>query len=211
VEEEGRIEAEKPPLMQRLFKGVDTKGRIEAKKPEKPPAKKGKRVLHITLFFLVFFIAVYIFLQPKIQKGMPAPDFTLPDLEGRSITLSQFKGKIVFLNFWATWCPPCIEEIPSINKLNEKISRDDFVILAVNIDQTGMDNIREFAKSKGMKFPVLLDPKSHVAAGKYGITGVPETFLIDRNGIIIERYIGPRNWNEEEFIKYLNTIFDSGK
>lgn len=173
--------------------------------------KKRKKYLHIAIFFAVFFIAVYIFLQPAVKKGDPAPDFQLTDLNGEMVSLSRFRGKVVFLNFWATWCPPCIEEIPSINELNRKIKRDDFVILAVNIDQTGRDDIKKFVHAKGMEFTVLLDPKSDVAAGKYGITGVPETFIIGRDGKIIERYIGPRNWISNEFINFFNTILNSEK
>lgn len=190
---------------------MEEEGRVTGKEQEKPTGLRGKKFLHIIIFFLVFFIAVYIFLQPSIKKGSPAPDFTLPDLNGQEVTLSQFKGKVVFLNFWATWCPPCIEEIPSINALQKKFKNNDFVILTVNIDQTGRENIKKFVDSRGLEFRVLLDPKSDVSAGKYGITGVPETFLIDRNGIVIERYIGPKNWTEDTFIKYLNKILNAEK
>ncbi len=183
---------------------VEEEGRVN--KEEKRVNKKRKKYLHIALFFIIFFLAVYILLKPTLRKGDMAPDFQLPDLNGEIIKLSQFSGKIVFLNFWATWCPPCIEEIPSINELRKRINRDDFVILAVNIDQTGRDNIKEFIKSKGIEFRVLLDPKSSVSAGKYGITGVPETFLIGRDGRIIERYIGPRDWTDEEFVRFFNKI-----
>lgn len=190
---------------------VEEEGRVTDKEVEKPPNQKGKRFLHIIVFFIVFFLIIYIFLQPSVKKGSPAPDFTLPDLNGKKVTLSQFRGNIVFLNFWATWCPPCIEEIPSINALKKRIQRNDFVILTVNIDQTGRENIKKFVESQGLEFIVLHDPKSDVSAGEYGITGVPETFLIDRNGVVLERYIGPKNWTEESFIAYLNRILDSGK
>lgn len=190
---------------------VEEEGRVAENEAGKPTRHRGKKFLHIIIFFLVFFIAVYIFLQPSVKKGVPAPDFRLPDLNGQEVTLSQFRGKVVFLNFWATWCPPCIEEMPSINALQKKVQSNDFVILTVNIDQTGRENIKKFVDSRGLEFRVLLDPKSDVSAGKYGISGVPETFLIDRNGIVIERYIGPRNWTEEAFITYLNKILNAGK
>lgn len=190
---------------------VEEEGRVAENEVEKPTGHRGKKFLHIFIFFLVFFIAVYIFLQPSVKKGIPAPDFRLPDLNGQEVTLSQFRGKVVFLNFWATWCPPCIEEIPSINALQKKVQSNDFVILVVNIDQTDRENIKKFVDSRGLDFRVLLDPKSDVSASKYGITGVPETFLIDRNGIVLERYIGPKNWTEEAFITYLNKILNSGK
>ncbi len=190
---------------------VEEEGRVTENEAGKPTRHRGKKFLHIIIFFLVFFIAVYIFLQPSVKKGNPAPDFRLSDLNGQEVALSQFRGKVVFLNFWATWCPPCIEEIPSINALQKKVQSNDFVILTVNIDQTGRENIKKFVDSRGLEFRVLLDPKSDVSAGKYGISGVPETFLIDRNGIVIERYIGPRNWTEEAFITYLNKILNAGK
>lgn len=189
---------------------MEEEGRVNNKKEEVTSQKKRKKYLHITLIFIIFFFIAYIFLQPTIKKGEPAPDFRLPDLNGESVTLSQFKGKVVFLNFWATWCPPCIEELPSIQRLSESMQGTDFVVLTVNIDQAPESQIREFTKSKNLSFMVLLDPKSEVSAGKYGITGVPETFLIDRNGIVLERYIGPRNWTESAFIDFLNKILNSG-
>lgn len=137
---------------------------------------------------------------PKIQpaqksnmEGKPAPDFTLPALDGKKIRLSDLRGKMVFLNIWATWCPPCREEMPSMQKLHEHFKGKDFVMLTVSIDEKKED-VAAFVKELGLTFPVALDPEQKVTAG-YGITGVPETFLIDKNGIVLHHLIGPGDWN----------------
>jgi len=186
---------------------VEEEGRLTNNEPG-PPKKRGKKFLHITIFFIIFFLVVYFFFQPSVREGEMAPDFSLPGLKGERVHLAELRGKVVFLNFWATWCPPCIEELPSINSLYDKVQNSDFVIISVSIDQMGTEELKKFVVSNNLKFTVLHDPKSEVSAGKYGITGVPETFLIDRNGIIVKRYIGPRNWNEPEFIDYLNKLLN---
>lgn len=190
---------------------VEKEGRIEPLDESSQPPQKRKRYLHILIFFVVFVLAVYIFLMPSVKKGDPAPDFSLKDIDGEEVKLSGLRGKVVFLNFWATWCPPCLEEIPSINLLKERFNRDDFVILAVNIDKTPGSEIKKFVKEKGLNFRVLLDPGEDVSAKKYGITGVPETFLIDRDGRVVERYIGPRDWADEKFINEFNKLLESRK
>jgi peroxiredoxin len=141
----------------------------------------------------------------KAQEGGPAPDFALRDLGGQEIRLSSLRGKVVLLNFWATWCPPCREEIPSMVKLNRVMAGKPFQMLAVSIDQGGKPAIEAFFKESKSTLPALLD--SDGAVGKiYGITGVPETFVIDTKGVIMKKVIGSMDWSDPEVISYLDGL-----
>ncbi|HEY4715723.1 MAG TPA: TlpA disulfide reductase family protein [bacterium] len=186
----------------------EEKGRNTAEVKSDVDSRK-RYVLHLIITFVVFIVAIYFFLKPTVKKGDTAPDFKLIDINGAEVNLSDFRGNIVFLNFWATWCPPCIEELPQIQALSEQMVKDNFIVLAVNIDQISGAQIKQFVQERGLTFRVLLDPKSSVGADKYGITGVPETFLIDKNGKIIDRFIGPRDWTTDAFIEIFKKIINS--
>lgn len=126
-----------------------------------------------------------------------APDFTLTDLSGASHTLSAYRGKVVFLNLWATWCPPCREEMPSMEKLHQRFASEGLVLLAVSEDEGPRDGIEIFVRSLGLTFPILLDPEGRLP-GRFGVTGYPETFLIDRSGRIVQHIVGPADWFSPE-------------
>lgn len=134
-------------------------------------------------------------------KSVPAADFSLPDLAGRTIKLSDFKGKVVFLNFFATWCPPCRAEMPSIQALFKKIRAlptgqgNKFEILTISIDQTGAAAVKAFVEKGGYTFKVLLDPGGRVAS-QYGVVNIPATFIINTKGWIVDRIIGSTDWAE---------------
>ncbi len=136
----------------------------------------------------------------------PAPDFTLVDLQGKSWTLSELKGQVVFINFWATWCPPCVEEMPSMQKLYTIMPKDKFKMLAIlnNDDPT---IAKAFSEKYGITMPILDDQKNLVGP-KYGLTGVPETFIVDKNGIIQEKFIGSADWDSpattQKLMNYIN-------
>jgi len=140
----------------------------------------------------------------SLAAGAPAPDFTLQDLGGESVTLSQYRGKVVFLNFWASWCPPCRAEMPSMERLYEVFANDDFVMLAVNIEQDA-EAVRGFLRQHPHAFPVLLDLEETTQL-LYGVDRFPETFLIDRQGRIVERYIGARDWSSVDFLKKIKSM-----
>jgi peroxiredoxin len=134
--------------------------------------------------------------------GKQAPDFVLADISGLKTRLSDLKGEVVLVNFWATWCPPCREEIPSMAALNRLMAGKPFRMLAISIDQGGKGAVKAFFKESGLTIPVLLDSDGSV--GKlYGITGVPETFVIDRKGVIIKKFIGPLDWSAPEVVNFL--------
>ncbi|MDP2688715.1 MAG: TlpA disulfide reductase family protein, partial [Deltaproteobacteria bacterium] len=118
--------------------------------------------------------------------------------------LGDYRGKVIFLNFWATWCKPCEEEMPSMQALYEGLSGRDFEILAVSVDSEGPETVRKYAKKYGLGFQILHDRKGKVKE-TYKTTGVPETFIIDQNGIIAEKVWGPRDWT---LTSSIGTILD---
>ena len=143
--------------------------------------------------------------NPRLGKGVPAPDFTLPDFDGKMVSLAGYKGKVVFLNIWATWCPPCVEEMPAMEKLYQELKDEGLEILAVSIDESGAETVLPFMKKHKLSFPALIDTKG-IVKSLYRTTGVPETFIIDKNGIIIENAIGPRDWATPGAIGYFRKL-----
>ncbi|KAB2329748.1 redoxin domain-containing protein [Cytobacillus depressus] len=121
-----------------------------------------------------------------LNVGLTAPDFELKTLEGKTVKLSDFRGKKVMLNFWATWCPPCKAEMPAMQKFNEE-SGDKIVILAVNIDPEY--DVAGFAKQMNIHFPILLDEKDEVNK-TYKILTIPTTFFINEKGMIAHKHLG---------------------
>ncbi|MBU0728493.1 MAG: TlpA family protein disulfide reductase [Proteobacteria bacterium] len=145
--------------------------------------------------------------QPGVAEiGKPAPDFTLFDLDGKTWKLSDLKGQVVFVNFWATWCPPCREEMPSMQTLYTSMPADRFKMLAILYnDDPGLADV--FTKRVGTTFPILTDPKNE--AGKaYGLTGVPETFIIDKQGVLREKFIGPAQWASPQIHQMLTNLIN---
>ncbi len=141
----------------------------------------------------------------KAIEGAVAPDFTVRDLTGKEVTLSDLRGKVVLVNFWATWCPPCREEIPSMMKLNQAMAGKPFQMLAISIDEGGKGAIEQFFANSGQTLPAYLDGEQKVA-GLYGTTGVPETFVVDKKGVILKKVIGGMDWSAPEVIGYLNGL-----
>ena len=140
--------------------------------------------------------------------GKAAPDFSLTDLNDKPHRLSDFRGKVVFLNFWATWCAPCREEMPSMEVLNKSFEKDGLVILAVSIDRvTTTKDIPPFVKSLNLTFPVLIDSWG-ITDKPYKRLGVPETFIIDQQGIVREIIIGPKDWTRIDNLKTLAALLN---
>ncbi len=126
-----------------------------------------------------------------------APDFKVGKLRGGEATLSEFRGRVVLINFWATWCRPCRAEMPSMEALYGSYKRTDFEILAVSIDTTGKEKVRSFIEEFGFRFPILLDPE-FLIKDLYQVRVVPTSILIDRKGVIRERILGATDWNDPE-------------
>ncbi len=139
--------------------------------------------------------------------GHAAPDFTLIDMHGQKVRLSQFQGKVVVLNFWATGCPPCREEMPSMERLYRDYESQGLVMLAVNVDENGQKAVSQFLKKTPHSFPILLDSEN-VAQNMYGVFRFPESFIIDRNGVVVEKIIGGRDWMSGTTFKLINFLLN---
>ena len=145
-----------------------------------------------------------------LTVGKPAPDFSLPDLNDKTVRLSDYRGKVVFLNFWATWCKPCREEMPSMEVLHKNFERDGFVVLAVSIDRvTTKKDIPPFVNSMNLTFPILVDSWGQTDK-RYKLMGVPETYIIDQEGILREKVIGPRDWTVLDNLKNITALLKGG-
>lgn len=144
-----------------------------------------------------------------VAAGKLAVDFKLPNLNGTAISLSSLRGKVVFLNVWATWCAPCREEMPSIETLYEEFSKyPDFVVLAVSQDSAGRSAVDSYVRRNGLKFNVLLDPQNEVGEA-YDVSGIPETFIIDRSGRIVAHHVGPYDWAQPEMRDALRELIET--
>ena len=130
-------------------------------------------------------------LEPMKDQA-PTPDFTLPNLDSKKISLKDFRGKLVFLNFWATWCVPCREEMPAMEKLYQEFKETNFVVLAVNVKDRKQDAVN-FAKELKLSYPIVIDPDAQVGL-LYGAWGLPTTYLIGRKGEGLARAWGPAEW-----------------
>ncbi|MCB0326425.1 MAG: TlpA family protein disulfide reductase [Bdellovibrionales bacterium] len=140
--------------------------------------------------------------------GACAPDITIHKLDGTTVRLSDLRGKVVFLNFWATWCQPCVAEMPAMQKAYEKLGSKDFVMLAISLDDS-KEQIEAFVKNKTdqkISFTLALNP-GRKASTSFGSEKVPETFIIDKSGFILDKVLGYRyDWSESLFIHYLQLL-----
>jgi len=145
----------------------------------------------------------------RMEIDKPAPDFELQDATGKTWKLSSLKGKVVFVNFWATWCKPCRDEMPSLEKLNKAMDGKPFQMLAI-VFNDDLQLANSFARRLGATFPVLANPSPELTEA-YMITGVPETFLIDADGILRHKFIGPYNWDMPEMINLVMKLYEKPK
>lgn len=132
----------------------------------------------------------------KPQKSILAPDFTLEDLAGKRLSLKSLRGKVIFLNFWATWCVPCREEMPTMEKLNREYRREGLEVLAVNFRET-KEEVVKFVNELGLSFTVLLDKDGKVSE-EYGVWSLPLSYFINRKGEFVGKVIGYRKWDGSE-------------
>lgn len=135
--------------------------------------------------------------------GSPAKDFTVQDSD-RTVALNQFRGQVLVLNFWATWCPPCIEETPSLVNMQDRLRGRGVTVLGVSIDVDG-DAYHRFLKQKGINFMTVRDPEQKVAT-MYGTSGWPETYVIDRQGMLRRKFVGAVDWNSPEVVQFLSKL-----
>ncbi len=138
---------------------------------------------------------------PALRPGSAAPDFTLPAAGGADVSLAALRGQVVFVNFWATWCAPCREEAPSLERLYRALHAEGFQVLGISIDapEDGV-LVEAFTAEYGLSFPIPRDTHKTVY-GAYGVSGVPETFLVDQAGRVLERFVGPQNWDDPRYVR----------
>lgn len=166
----------------------------------------------IVAVVVVVGVVVVISQRQKFEPVVPgteAHNFTLPNLDGEMVSLEDFDGKVVFLNFWASWCKPCEEEMPSMQELYDALGSMPFEIVAVSIDTESSEAVKEFADKYDLTFPILHDKGGKVKE-LYKTTGVPETFIVDQNGVIAEKVMGPRDWSRNSNLKMVMELLRYG-
>jgi len=141
---------------------------------------------------------------PRLAEKRLAPDFELPGEDGKSYRLSDYRGRVVVLNFWATWCPPCREEMPSMERARKALTNDGVVLLAVNVGEDA-DTIFSFTATYPVEFPLLLDRHEKVIK-QYPVIGLPTTFVIDPDGYMTHRAIGGRDWDDPGILNALRAL-----
>jgi cytochrome c biogenesis protein CcmG/thiol:disulfide interchange protein DsbE len=145
-----------------------------------------------------------------VEVGSRAPDFVAREVTGTNAvkTLADYRGKVIVLNLWATWCAPCVEEMPTFERLKSLVPDTNLKIVAVSIDDyAGMDSVRAFAKNLKLTFDVLLD-SLHRIDKAYLTTGYPETFVIARDGTIRKKWIGPADWASDANIALIRELLN---
>jgi len=152
---------------------------------------------------------LYLFFVPMYRQGEPtlagkaAPGFNF-SLNGKSMHISDLKGKVVVLNFWASWCPPCVEETPALNRLQAQIAPQGGMVLGVSVDSNEAD-YEKFLRDQGVVFPTYRDAAQKINID-YGTTIFPETYIIDRDGKIARKVIGPQDWDRGENYAFLESL-----
>lgn len=153
-----------------------------------------------------------------LGPGSPAPDFEVQDAAGETVRLEEFRGSVVLLNVWATWCPPCVYEMPSMQRLYDELEGEDFEIVAVSVDgrvgrqgplgRTGGDPWA-FADSLDLRFPIFWDPEGEILRS-YQTVGVPESYVIGRDGRIYRKVSGATEWDHPQYLEFVRRLLDRG-
>jgi peroxiredoxin len=158
---------------------------------------------------VAFGVALMLLSQPTdrvyVDAGVPAPAFTLPRVGAAgAVSLEALRGRVLLVNFWATWCKPCEDEMPSMQRLHKKLAGERFELLAVSIDQERVP-IEEFQSRFGLSFPLLHD-SDRTVADAWQASRFPESFLVDGDGIVVERYTGPRTWDTDAYVERIRSL-----
>lgn len=141
------------------------------------------------------------------SRPAPAPAFSLNDLTESPISLADFQGRYVLLNFWATWCVPCVREMPALEKLYQKLRAHGLVVVAIATDAEGTAKVEPFVRKYHLTFPVLLDANQNVSQ-RYGARDLPSTFLLDPQGNVIAAAKGERDWFSPQALSYMQEVLN---
>lgn len=156
---------------------------------------------------------LFLFLRPRAPRpvaiGDAAPDFSLAGLAGNPIALRNYRHRVVVLNFWATWCPPCVEETPSLEKFARQMRARNVAVIGVSVDQDPAA-LRKFIADYHLSYPMARDPDQALAA-RFGTFKFPETYIIDRDGKVAEKIIGPINWEDPRMIRFVEELAPDGR
>ena len=161
-----------------------------------------KRLSQLTAFLVVVTAGCYTGSRPP-HVGAAAKDFSVQDSD-HQVSLSQYRGQVVIVNFWATWCPPCDQELPSLMDMQNRMRARGVVVVGVSIDVDG-DAYHRYLKQRNVNFVTVRDPQQKVA-GMYGTSGWPESYIIDRQGVLRRKIVGPINWDSPEVMQFLSTL-----
>ena len=157
---------------------------------------------------VLFAYAAFLFADktvfPPVANPFTAYNFNIQDIDGTQYRLSDYRGKVVVLNFWATWCPPCREEMPSMNRAHKKLANDNVVILAINVGEDE-DTIFEFTGNYPVDFPLLMDRDGAVIK-RYPVMGLPTTYIISPTGMVTHRTVGGRAWDDDVLLNELRRM-----
>lgn len=191
--------------------------------PESSPRRRSSRAPYGVATLLMGLMVVVAWVgrdrfRPVIA-GTPAPSFTVQDLQGEPVSLDDYDGKVVLLNIWATWCAPCREEMPSMERLYRTVDDGDFEILAISVDAApgerdddgrpgaSKEKLADFAADYDLTFPILHNPSGNVQV-TYQTTGVPESFVIGRDGVIQRRLAGATVWDHDRYRELIRSLLD---
>jgi len=150
------------------------------------------------------FLAMRLRPPRPVDIGERAPDFTLPALTQGSLSLHDFGRQVVVLNFWATWCPPCVEETPGLEKFAEQMRLQGVTVMGVSVDEDAAA-LQAFATEQHLSFPILRDPSRSIA-NRYGTFQFPETYIIDQKGRVAEKLIGAVDWQDSRIITFIQEL-----
>ena len=192
---------------------------VEKREEESIPGKlsiTGKEITFLVLLIALVSLLVVLFLARDksrrpitniITTGDRAPEFQLPALEGNPVSLSDYRGKVVMVHFWATWCPPCVEEMPELELLYQTLKGEGLEILAISADKGDGSAVSAFMKRNGLTLPVLLDPQASVSRS-YGTFKLPETYIVDRQGVVAYKAIGSREWTVPVNVNIVRSVMN---
>jgi len=165
-------------------------------------------LLIIVFVILIVFFAVRPTYTPRIAEiGIEVPDFELTGADNSRTRLSDMNGSVVFVNFWATWCASCLDELPSIERLYRSFAGDSRFRVVTILYKDNVDTASGFMKKNSLSFPVYLN-QDESAAKTFGITGVPETFIIDKKGVLRDKVIGPAEWDSPSAVQAFLTLIN---
>ena len=170
-------------------------------------------VLKLLILGSIVAFTVFLAIQSRqshpLEVGEAAPDFTLPGLNGQSISLRDFRRGVVVVNFWATWCPPCIEETPSLRKFADQVGSAGVTVIGVSVDQDAQA-LGRFVTSAQLTFPIARDPDQSVAS-RYGTFKFPESYIIDPEGRIARKIVGAIDWQDPRIIAFVRNLARGGQ